>query len=325
MIRRLGLPASVAALAAALLLLVSPLSSGAYWTATTTPTGTGVGAAQWCMPPATASTDPQYVKLSTLTATAGGRVAIIPVGNTAAWGGGVTGSTKNIKVTLWSCQDGSATPLPATLADSIRVTSWAVASTSAQRTGTATTPAAIAPTARLDPTSPLGVTILGYAQKAAATTTLGDNVIGRYSWVVASGRTAAAPTANPTLVCPILTLLATCSQPITNGAADDTFAQAFDTTPWDGTTSVSYTLTTFATQTSLLVSGWSGNLDLNGCLLMTALGCVPTAVTPAMTVPTGTADAQLSTANGNALQWLVLQWTGSATPTDDIYAQVTLS
>jgi hypothetical protein len=318
----LGLPASVAALAAALLLLVSPLGSGAYWTATTSPSSAAVGAAQWCMPPAAAASNAQYVKLSTLTSTASGKVAILPVGNTAAWGGGT--GTRTIKVTLFSCQDAAATTPPATLADSLRVTSWAVASTSAQR-GWLNSTQAVAPGARLDPTSALGTTILGYAQKPAATTTLGDNVIGRYSWGVASGRTAAAPAANPTVTCPILSLVLPCSLAITNGAADDTFAQAFDTNPWDGVASVNYTLTTFATQSSALVTGWSGNLDLNGCLLMTVLGCTPTAIVPAMTVPTGTTDAQLSTANGNALQWLVLQWTGSTTPTDDIYAQVTLS
>jgi len=324
--RRGRVPAVATAVVAALAVLVgvgAGAPSGAYWTATASPAAASVGTGQWCASPDPGVASNRAVALSSVATTTGtnGRVAIVPVANNAAWGGGTTNGV--LTVTLWSCQDGSAVPVPTELADTIRITSWQYESAATDRSWLAGTTSTVAPGSRLNPSSTLGAKILNLAQGASITQLLGTQPLSRYSWLVAGGRSAAAPTANPAAGCVLLVGLI-CTVALTNSSGgDDTLGQAFDTSPWNGSTAVSYKAASYATQTS---SGWSASGGFNGCPTLSLL-CTPTAATVTMTATTLSDASLFSSTNGNLLQWLVVQWnaTSTSTLTDDVVVQVSFT
>lgn len=314
---------AVVAAAGALIALGTGAPSGAYWTATATPAPTAAGTGQWCASPDTTVASNEAIKLGDVATATGtnGRVAIIPVADNAAWGGGTANGV--LTVTLWSCQDGSIVPAPAELANTVRITSWQYESTSTDRAFLAGTTSTVAPSSRLSPSSTLGSRILSLAQSASVSQLVGTQPLSRYSWIVAGGRSASAPTAAPTASC-VLVVGLVCTVPVTNtSGGDDAFSQAFDTTPWNGSTTVAYRAATYAAQTP---TGWSSGGGFNGCPSLSLL-CTPTAANVTMTA-TAASDATLyASTNGNLLQWLVVQWnaTSTATLTDDLVVQVSFT
>jgi hypothetical protein len=320
--RRLLVP-SVVAVVAAVAAFVSPVAStGAFYTATTTGATADAGTGQWCAAPDPAVSGSRFVRLSSLpVATGNTRMAIVPVANNAAWGGG-TGS-KGFGVRLWGCSD---TPPN----DTLRVTAWAnPASPIPAATWLANN--GVAPSSRLDTSAGLGLSLrtLALAATVDATKPLIGNSSGdarRYSWLVANGRTNTTQTADPTTCQYVLNLLIYCSFPLTNSSSgDNTFAQTFNTSPWTtpNIVGVDYTARTLAIQST---TGWSnGAAYLNStCGVLGLLICT---TNPAATTLSGTAatDASLlASSDGNQLQWLVIQWTGTTAPTSDLVLETFL-
>jgi hypothetical protein len=322
----LPITALLAAGAAVLLGTWTTSPSGAYWTATATPASTAAGTGQWCVAPDPTVASNYAIRLKDITTATGanGRVAIIPVANNAAWGGGVTSGPLTIKVS--SCQDGVSTASAQELADTIRITSWAYASSSTDR-GTWLSGGTIAPGSRLSPTSTLGANLLSLAQSSSQTTLLGVTPVQRYSWIVSSGRSNATPNGQ-TVAAPFSCLAITglvCTLTISNSSGgDNALSQVVDANPWDGSASIVYRASTYAVQSP--TGGWTTASGLNGCAGL-SLTCTPTAANTTMTATTASDATLFGSTNGNLLQWLVVQWnaTSTATLTDDLVLQVSFS
>jgi hypothetical protein len=321
---RLATAVAAVAVGTALLLGTTAANpSGAYWTAGATTSATAVGTGQWCVAPDTTVATNYAVKLNSISTATGtnGRVAIIPVANNPAWGGGSTTGALTIKLT--SCQDGASAASAQELANTIRITSWAYSSTAADR-GTWLSGGTIAPGSRLSPSSTLGTNLLALAQQSSLSTLLGVTPVQRYSWIVAGGRSYSNQTAAPAFSCVLLTGLI-CTVPLTNSSGgDDTFSQAFDPNPWDGAASVSYKAATYAVQTA---AGWTtAGAGLSNCPTLSVL-CTPTSASTSMTATTASDATLFGSTNGNLLQWLVVQWnaTSTSTLTDDLVLQVSFT
>ena len=321
---RMLVPVAIAAACGLLLLSLSTAGSGATWTTTTTASGASTGTAQWCAAPDPSEVGARFIRLNSITTSVGTnqQMAIIPVANNTAWGGGGTGS-KTLGIRLWGCQTAPV--------GNLRVTAWS------NPTGTITdtwlTGSTVAPASRLSPASGLGALLKTSAQLASETAGLavitgtpsGD--LRRYSWLVANGRTASAPTANPAACATYLigALGYSCSVTETNSTGGDaTFAQLFNVTPWSNSTitATTYTANTMALQTT---TGWGAtNAWLNSsCVALTLVCTIST--TPTTLAATSATDASLlASTNGNQLQWLVIQWTGTTTPPSDLVLEVFL-
>jgi hypothetical protein len=321
---RMIVPLALAAVFSVVLLVLPAQGTGATWTTTTTASGAAVGTGQWCAAPDPSEVGARYVRLNTVTTNVGTnqQMAIIPVANNAAWGGGT--GTKTLGVRLWGCQ--TTPPV-----DTLRVTAWSNPATALADnwlTGTS-----VAPASRLNPASGLGAQLKGLAQGATITAT--NTLLGlggtsgdlrRFSWLISSGRTSAAPTTDPPQ-CNYSTLIPaspTCSVTITNSSgADNSFANLFNVTPWSGATiaATSYTARTWATESA---AGWGAT---NAWLNVTGTGLLQDGTIAAATTLTGTAatDATLlGSTNGDLMQWVVVQWTGTATPPSDLVLEVFL-
>ena len=110
-----------------------------------------------------------------------------------------------------------------------------------------------------------------------------------------------------------------------SSGGDTTFANAFNVNTWSNSTitATSYSANTSALQTS---TGWGAN---NAWLNATCgvLGTLICSVNIAPTTLTGTSASDatlLATTDGNQLQWLVIQWTGTTTPPPDLVLEVFL-
>jgi hypothetical protein len=314
-------PVALAVAFAALLLAQPSQGTGATWTTTTTATSANAGTGQWCAAPDPSEVGARFIRLSTVTTNVGTNqsMAIIPVANNAAWGGGT--GTKTLGVRLWGCQTAPV--------GSLRVTAWSNPTTAlADNWLTGTT---VAPASRLNPASGLGAQLKTLAQGTSTTAAL-PLIIGspsgdlrRYSWLIAGGRTSTTPATDPPQ-CTYLTSLtsANCTAQITNSSGgDSSFASVFNVAPWTGTTisATTYTAHTWATQSS---SGWA---TTNGWLNVTCgvLGLLECGTNVTSTTLTGTAatDATLlGSPNGNLMQWVVVQWTGTTTPPSDLVLEV---
>jgi hypothetical protein len=323
--RRFGmiLPAALAAGFALLLIALPTQGTGATWTTTTTASTAAAGTGQWCAAPDPSEVGARFIQLSTVTTIVGTnqRMAIIPVANNTAWGGG-TGS-KTLGVHLWGCQTAPV--------GTLRVTAWSNPATAVADNWL--TGSTVAPASRLDPANGLGAQLKGLAQGATITAT--NTLLGlggtsgdlrRYSWLISGGRTSAAPTTDPPQ-CNYSTVIPaspTCSVTITNSSgADTSFANLFNVTPWTGSTiaSTTYTARTWATEST---TGWGAT---NAWLNVTGTGLLQNGTVAAATTLTGTSatDATLlGTTDGNQMQWLVVDWTGTTTPPTDLVLEVFL-
>ena len=320
---RILIPMALAAVFAIALFALPAAGSGATWTTSTTATSAAAGTGQWCAAPDPAASGARFIRLSSITTSVGTnqQMAIIPVANNAAWGGG-TGA-KALGVRLWGCQTAPA--------GSLRVTAWSNPSTTVAPTWL--TGSTVAPASRLSPATGLGAQLKTLAQGASTSASLallsssGSGDLRRYSWLIANGRTSAAPTTDPTQ-CTYLTSLtsASCSATITNsGGSDSTFAQVFNVAPFAGTTitPTTYTAQTWATQSS---AGWgAANAWLNvTCGILGIITCGTNATTTTLTATSATDATLLASTNGNLMQWVVIQWTGTTTPPPDLVLEVFL-
>ncbi len=324
---RMTLPAAIAVGFALLLIALPTEGTGATWTTTTTASTAAAGTGQWCAAPDPSEVGARFIRLSTVTTSAGTNefMAIIPVANNAAWGGG-TGS-KILGVRLWGCQTAPV--------GSLRVTAWSNPATALGMTWLAG--GTVAPDSRLNPASAAGTDLKTRAQLATVTGSpapvLGNpsGDVRRYSWIIAGGRTNASSAAEATdpPQCTYFTNLlggAACPVDITNSSGvDSTFANLFNVTPWTGSTisSITYTAHTWATQSA---TGWG---TTNGWLNVTCgvLGLLECGTNVTSTFLTGTSASDtslLASNNGNLLQWLVVQWTGTTTPPTDLVLEVFL-
>ncbi|MDQ1547013.1 MAG: hypothetical protein QOH69_1917 [Actinomycetota bacterium] len=320
-------PVALAVGFAVLLMAIPANGTGATWTTTTTATTAAAGTGQWCAAPDPSEVGARFIRLSTVTTNVGTnqQMAIIPVANNAAWGGGT--GVKTLNVRLWGCQTAPV--------GSLRVTAWSNPSTALGMTWLAG--GAVAPASRLNPASAAGIDLKTRAQLATVTgapppllgSPSGD--VRRYSWIIAGGRTNASSAAEATdpPQCTYFTNLlgsAACPVDITNSlGGDSAFANLFNVTPWSGSTisSVTYTAHTWATQSA---TGWgtaNGWLNVT-CGVLALLEC-GTNVTTTFLNGTSASDASLlASSNGNLLQWVVVQWTGTTPPPSDLVLEVFL-
>jgi hypothetical protein len=319
------LPAALAVGFALVLSSLSTQGTGATWTTTTTASTAAAGTGQWCAAPDPSEVGARFIRLSTVTTSVGTNehMAIIPVANNAAWGGG-TGS-KTLGVRLWGCQTAPA--------GTLRVTAWSNPTPSVTDTWLAGSTTTVAPTSRLDPGSNLGAQLKGLSMAASVTAT--NTLLGlggtsgdlrRYSWLISGGRTSAAPSTDPPQ-CNYSTLVPaspTCSVTITNSSGgDSTFASLFNILPWSGSTITAnpYTARTWATETP---TGWDA---ANAWLTNTNTGILQNGTVAAATTLTGTSSTDatlLGTTDGNQMQWVVIEWTGTVTPPSDLVLEVFL-
>ncbi|WP_213816920.1 hypothetical protein [Glaciihabitans sp. dw_435] len=325
------MPLAFAIVGALLLAVGLPHSStGAYWTATATPAGSVVGQGQWCAAPNPAVSGARFIRLNTFAATSATnqKMIIVPVANNTAWGGGSGASAKNLSVRLWGCQE---TPV-----NDLRITAWSNASSGALApawvTGSTTT---VAPTSRLDPLSGLGSQLSTLARSATVRadypliTPPPNGDARRYSWIIANDRTSATPAADPGSCSNLLSAIGNCLISLTElglglGKTDSSFAQVFNTSQWSTPTisPVNYPARTFALQTS---AGWGTTGAWFNVTCTIGLLCT-TNTTNTFLTGTGASDSTLlATTDGNQLQWVVMQWTGTTPPPDDLVAEIVLS
>jgi hypothetical protein len=322
---RMMLPAALAVGLALVLISLPARGTGATWTTTTTASTAAAGTGQWCAAPDPSEVGAHFIRLSSIATSVGTNqfMAIIPVANNAAWGGG-TGS-KTLGVRLWGCQTAPV--------GSLRVTAWSNPATAVADNWLSGSTTTVAPTSRLDPGSGLGAQLKGLALGASVTAT--NTLLGlggmsgdlrRYSWLISGGRTSAAPTTDPPQ-CTYSTLVPaspTCSVTITNSSgADSSFASLFNILPWTGSTitATSYTARTWATESP---TGWGAT---NAWLNNTSTGLFQAGTVAAATTLTGTSatDATLlASTDGNQMQWVVVDWTATSTPQSDLVLEVFL-
>jgi hypothetical protein len=310
------LPVALAAVLAIALLAIPSVGSGAYWTDTATGSAGTVGAGQWCATPDPAVSGARFVRLSDISTLVSGsttqRIAIIPVSNNTAWGGGTSAAT--LAVRLWGCQTGSTMPT-----GTLRVTSWANPGTGSLPAATFLAGSTAAPATRLNPASALGTQLSNLATAAnvdGSTVLLSASDARRFSWLLSSGRTLVAPTVAPAPCTYLLAALALCALPL---GPDQQYSAVFNTSAFTGTgpTGAAYAAQTYAVQSA---SGWGTLLASfnQSCVL---LSCTQVAAPTSMTATTNTT---LTSTNGNILQWVVITWTGTTAPPPDLEVEVFL-
>jgi hypothetical protein len=319
----MALPTAIAAGLAVLLFSLSTEGTGALWTTTTTASTAAAGTGQWCAAPDPSEVGARFIRLSSVTTSVGTneQMAIIPVANNAAWGAGT--GTKTLGVRLWGCQ---SSPV-----GTLRVTAWSNPATAVADNWLAGSTTTVAPSSRLDPASGLGAQLKGLALGSSITAT--TSVLGqsgdlrRYSWLIAGGRTSSAPATDPaqcTYSVPLSLVSQTCTATITNSSGGDSaFASLFNVLPWTGSTiaATSYTARTWATESA---AGWGA---ANAWLNVTSTGLLQDGTVAASTTLTGTAASDatlLASTNGNLMQWVVVQWTGTTPPPSDLVLEIFL-
>jgi hypothetical protein len=316
--RMLAVPAAITAACLLAFAALPSAGTGAYWTSASAGTASAAGTAQWCSTPDPAASGARYVRLSSITTNVGTNehMAIIPVANNAAWGGGT--GTKSLGVRLWGCQTAPV--------GSLRVTAWSNPSPAVAINWL--TGSTVAPASRLNPASGLGAQLSGLALAAS---TSGIYLLGgstgdvrRYSWLIANGRTSATPAADPDQCVYLLTAVSACTPTLTNSSsADSTFAQVFNVAPFASSTlaPTTYTAHTWATQSA---AGWGAtNSWLNvTCGVLGLLICGTNVTTTTLTGTAATDATLLASTNGNLMQWVVVQWTGTTPPPSDLVLEV---
>jgi hypothetical protein len=292
--RHRRLPTMLTVLFAVVLILVPVGTTGAYWTTEVTGAVGTAGTGAWCATPDTAGTNSRFIRLSSITTDVSGtlgpfnrKMAIIPVANNTAWGGN---GTLGLRVMSWSNPTGSA---------SLNRT-WITGGT-------------VAPASRLNPNiAGLGVQLRDLSQhpeaRQGSILGLGYSDLRRFSWIVAAHRTRATPALSPP-ACVIGLGTGNCSVPLTAvGGGENLVKDVVDVTPWDIPGEyLTYTADTFAHQVS---NGWTSS-DLNNVCAF--LGPCTSVAAPTKLNATAATDTTLyGSIDGNQLQWLVIQYTGTA-------------
>jgi hypothetical protein len=310
--RHRHLPTMLTVLFAAVLIVIPVGATGAYWTTTVTGAAGTAGTGAWCATPDTAGTNSRFIRLSSITTDVSGalgpfnrKMAIIPVANNAAWGGNGT-TARTLSVRLYNCQEA---PDPAL---GLRVMSWSNPTGSASLNRTWITGGTVAPASRLNPNvAGLGVQLRDKAQAADARQDsllgLGSSDLRRFSWIIANHRTRTAPALNPP-TCGNTLGISSCSVPLTAvGGGENLVKDLVDVTPWDTPGEfVTYVADTFANQAP---TGWNSS-DLN--CVFTGLTCNSVATATRLNATAATDTTLYGSTDGNQLQWLIIQYTGTA-------------
>lgn len=303
--RRLAF-AAAATLAAAL--LIPSGVTGAYWTASA-PGGAGTaGIGDWCATP-DPSSNPRAIRIADIPTVSGTSVNMIaiPVANNASWGGGDVNRTLAVK--LQTC----STSIPSTF--SLRVTAWSNPASGAGAT-TWMNPAntGIAPSSRLNLAAGRGSEI----QALAAAATVNSVDARRFSWLLSGTRTSSSPAANQNSC-----QGASC---IVNAAAV-TGSSAFIANNWSAVLpSVTYQATTYARSTlSYPGAGWANadRLNIPGQGPPNNSPAQPIATTMVPVPANASAATTMASSDGNLMQWVVIQWSGT-TPPSDLIAEIVL-
>lgn len=294
------------AAAAALLLAVPTAVTGAFWTASQTASAQTSGSGTWCATPDPAA-DPRLIRLADIPGN-GVRLVIIPVANNTAWGAGT--GTRQLGVRLWSCQE----QLPPT---SLRISSWANATSVTGLTWLqGSTPA---PVSRLDPATGYGLQLANLARFGDPNATQGGAEVAntgtsnaparRYSWILTAGRSRDSdPVFEPGCRGGVMGLVS-CHPLLGSTSA----AAAYPLQTWTGPAAPNhfYAAGTYAQTGS---GGWARD-GLNGLLRFVSRSDV-------LMEPNTTND--MTTTNGNLMQWVVIEWSGTDTPPPDMLAEIVL-
>lgn len=308
--RRLAF-AAAATLAAAL--LIPSGVTGAFWTASAPGSAGTAGIGDWCATPDTAS-NPRAIRIADIPAISGsGASAVnmiaIPVANNASWGGGDVNRTLAVK--LQTC----STTIPNNF--TLRVTAWSNSTANTGATTWLNANTSISPASRLNLTAGRGSEIQKLARWGQSTTSPGTTVSNldarRFSWLVSGPRSSAAPAAAP----------ADChNRDCTPDFTAVAGPSAFLANNWTSTTpSVTYSAATFAMNTPGGGSDWGSAAGLNANGNPTSNSIV--SATATTMVPSTNDATALASADGNLMQWVVIQWSGS-TPPSDLIAEIVL-
>lgn len=297
MIRRFGLPL---VLLLSLVLLVPTSLTAAYLTAERTAEQTTGGVGRWCSVP-TPEKQSNVYRLSDMPyySSSESSLAIVPVVNNGEYG--PTGGTGRLGVRLWTCNANLASD------SHVKVTAWRnEGDASANKVWLPPRGESFA-SHRLDPTQGFGQEITEL-HRTGSNPGGGANIVApdrsRYSWIVSSDRTKSNRTASDT--CRTTTLC------IIDVDAAPTFANGFNSDT-SGSRSRSNSV-------EYLASGfWAGSGQFSpGDPKDVNLDVYPeTAPRPPFSNGQGP-----SSTDGRQIQWVIMEWWGSTTPSDDMVVEV---
>lgn len=310
--RRLLAAALVTAAAA---FLIPSGVTGAYWTTAAAGSAVTAGVGDWCATPDPA-TNAGAIRLSDLPTMLGSdgtsvRMVAIPVANNALWN--AAGGNRTLAIKVSSC----ATELNSF---SLRITAWS--NSAAPSAITWASGAGIAPGSRLDLTQGYGLEIQALARWGKLPPLIGGTQVSnenarRFSWLVSSGRSRSNVSINPACAD-----RDTCTPSLLeiNGnvaSSANTWNPAGSPTATFPPSYV-YPARTYARVTAGSSSSneWALANRLNGP--NNGAG-----TSSAVTMVPSIGDAALTSADGNRMQWVVMEWWG-ATPTTDLIAEIVL-
>lgn len=284
----------ITAILAALFLLVPVGATTAYLTAKDTADPTSGGVGRWCSVPNPAQ-HPNVYRLNEFDQQNWGgsevsHMIIVPVVRNGEFGTG--GGDGRLGVRTWACD---ASKLTST--SSLKVTAWRNGSASADFKWLTPKNGSGLPSQRLSPASGFGQTVSKFHRNGTSGGTLRNDDRQLYSWLLSSGRSKSEPTKVP----PYTTL--THNYDITPAP---TFAAAFN-----GYTDSSRKLTNSVAYRSNAY--WKDAGTWTGSLLS------PPTVQPVNLAPYGN---NLSSSDGRQVQWVVMEWWGSTTPSNDMVIEV---
>ena len=284
----------ITAILAALLLLVPVSVTTAHLTNRATAGQTSGGVGRWCSVPNPAE-NPNVYRLSEFDRQnwGGSEVSymiIVPVVRNGEFGAG--GGDGRLGIRAWACDSSQLTSN-----SSLKVTAWRNGSASADFTWLPPKNGSGLPSRRLSPASGFGQTVSKLHRNGTSGGTLKDDDRQLYSWLLSSGRTKSEPKKVP----PYTTL--THNYDVTPAP---TFAAAFN-----GDTSSSRTLTNSVPYRAN--SYWKDAGTWTGSFLS------PPTVQTVNLAPYGN---NLSSSDGRQVEWVVMEWWGSTTPSNDMVLEV---
>ncbi|RZU67071.1 hypothetical protein EV379_3448 [Microterricola gilva] len=305
----------IALVSAAAALLIPSGVTGAYWTTAATGTGVTPGVGDWCATPDPA-TNPRAVRLSDMPTVLGSdntqiRIVAIPVANNAAWN--PSGGNRSLAVKLSSCAT-------TTNSFSLRITAWSNSTSPGAITWASGS--GITPGSRLNLTQGYGLEIQALARWGVLPPSTGGTQVTnvnarRFSWLVSTPRAFDAVNGQPS--CANRNTCTPSLLEIDGGDAItvNTWAAAGNPTATFPPSYV-YPAGTYARVNDNASSNaeWALTDRLNGP--NNGAGTAS-----AVTLVPSTGDTSLTSADGNLLQWVVMEWWGG-TPSNDIVAEVVL-
>lgn len=295
----------VAALAA--LALCFPIdATTAYLTSMKdAPTTTG-GVGRWCAVP-DPKTHPNVYQLTEFGKSGfGTRMNIVPVirrGNDFGPGGG----DGHLGVRAWACNDSALTS-----SSNIKVTAWRTPASPGTLYWLPRVGGNSAASHRLDPENGLGDTLNTLHRSGSKVLDITEPYLSfsdrqQYAWIMSSNRTKSNRNANPPCIVPACTTL-----PIYN---TPTFSSGFNADSGESQTpenSVTYMASAYWDDAGKWTGGLVSAPTLRDVKLQTYAGPQP---------PFSNGSGPTST-DGRQVQWVVMEWWGSTTPTDDMVLEV---